>query len=176
MYSEKERDCNQMSLDIVSSFSGSSQNMSQAFVGEFGHGEAISLSSLSTGSLCSISHQLYQTVLAKCVSIPIQLAASMWEICIYRRRGGGWDPSIGGREALSFGRLPQKVETRSQRKVLDVIQSNNPSWLAHEVVSMENSLLYLKNIPKIAWCRQLTETRCQWVCGPVLISFIGARP
>ena len=138
-----------MSLDVATSFSRSSQNASGTLFGEFGHGEAISLSSLSIGvSLCSISHQLYQTVSKKCSAIPIQLVASMWERCIYRKRGGGWDPSYGGREALSFGRLPQKEETRIQRKVLNVIQSNNPSWLAHEVVSMETSLLYLKTFQK----------------------------
>ena len=104
--------------------------------------------SLDEGLICSISHQLYKVVSTKCSTIPIQLAASMWDRCIYRRRGGGWDPSNGRREALSFGRLPQKEETRSQRKVLDVMQSNNPSWLAHEVVSLETSLLYLKTFQK----------------------------
>ena len=54
-----------MSLDVVASFSGSSQNASRAFVGEFRLGEEISLDSLSTRvSLYSISHQLYQTVSA----------------------------------------------------------------------------------------------------------------
>ena len=49
-----------MSFVVAASFSGSSQNASRAFVKEFGCGEAISLSSLSTRvSLSSLSHTNY---------------------------------------------------------------------------------------------------------------------
>ena len=41
-----------------------------------------------------------------------------------KEKVGTWDPYYGGREALSFGRFPQKVETRGQRRKVVVIQSN----------------------------------------------------
>ena len=80
-------------------------------------------------------------------------SVSMGDSFIYRGRGGGWDPYNGGREALSFGSFPQKVETRGQRRVVVVIQSNHSDWLAHEVVRIETLPLYLKKIPKAAWHR-----------------------
>ena len=90
---------------------------------EFRRDESTSLSSLNKGLFRSILNRNLSSVSA--IISSVHLDSSMEDGYIYRGRGGGWDPYYGGREGLSHGRFPQKVETRGQRRKVVVIQSNH---------------------------------------------------
>ena len=112
--------------------------------------------SLDNGSLFALSHTKYIRLLA--IVQNVQLIASMWERCIYRRGGGGWDPSCGGREALSFGRLLKCRKQEAKGRCSLLFNRRTHADSAHEVVGNGNFASILKNFPKTAQHEQSTKT------------------